>query len=226
MSHFSKIEIIPAILVNSFEEFTEKVKQVEDYTKWVHLDVADGDFAPSVAWGDPVQIHDFDTSVSIEAHLMVAEPERVIDDWLTARSEERDSGVSRIYFHWEATSNHGQIIRKIKDAGKEVGIAILPETPLDSIKLVDELLDAVMIFSGNLGYYGGKFNEETTLEKISSLRQAHPELIIEVDGGMNPETAKKAVLAGASAIVSGSYIWNHKEGPKRAIEELEKAVGL
>ena len=222
----NKIEIIPAILVNSFEEFTEKVKLVEDYTKWVHLDVADGDFAPSVAWGDPVQIHNFDTSVSVEAHLMIQEPEKVIDDWLTGRSEEGDSGVSRIYFHWEATSKHEEIIRKIKEARKEVGVAILPETPLDSIKLVDELLDAVMIFSGNLGYYGGKFNEKTILEKISSLRQAHPELIIEVDGGMNPETVKKAVSAGANAIVSGSYIWKHKEDPQIAIRELEESAGL
>ncbi|MEX2145182.1 MAG: hypothetical protein WD712_02285 [Candidatus Spechtbacterales bacterium] len=222
------IEIIPAILVNSFEEFTEKVKLVEDYTNRIHLDVADGDFAPSRSWGDPVQVHDFDTSVSIEAHLMVQEPEKVIDDWLTGRSEERDSGISRIYFHWEATSQHIEIIKKIKSAGKEAGIAILPETPLDLIKLEDELVDAVMIFAGNLGYYGGKFSdyEKATLDKISALRQMHPDLIIEVDGGMNPETAKKAVSAGANAIVSGSYIWRHPEGPTTAIKELEEAVKM
>lgn len=217
------VEIIPAILVKTFEEFKKKVDAVENYTKWVQLDVSDGDFAPSRAWGDPVALHDYDPGVFIEAHLMVSEPERVIDDWLTGRSEEKDSGVSRIYFHYEATSQHEALITKIKDAGKEVGIALLPETPLGNIKLFDELLDAVLLFSGSLGFYGGTFNEEATLPKITALRQAHPQLIIEVDGGMNPETARRAVDAGASAIVSGGFIWNNGD-IEAAIEELQNAV--
>ncbi|MEX0877990.1 MAG: ribulose-phosphate 3-epimerase [Candidatus Spechtbacterales bacterium] len=219
----TNIEIIPSITVRTQKEVEEKIRAVENYVGWMHLDAADGDFAPNKTWGDPVALHDIDPGVFIEAHLMVAEPENVIDAWITGNSEEKDSGVARIYFHYEATSQHAEIIKKIKDAGKEAGIAILPETP---ITVLDEFLndvDAVLIFAGSLGYYGGSFNAEASLVKISTLRQEYPKLTIEVDGGMNPETAKQAVEAGANAIVSGSYIWNSND-PKKAIEELQESV--
>lgn len=223
------IEIIPSILVNSFEEFDEKVRAVEPYVKWVQLDVADGDFAPNKTWGDPVALHDYDAGVLIEAHLMVQEPEKVIDDWITGRSEERDSGIARIYFHYEATSAHKDIIKKIKDSGKEAGIALLSETPLEVIMPFQNQLDAVLIFSGNLGFYGGsanwKSNEEKILTKISTMREYNPDVIIEVDGGMNLENARKVVEAGANVIISGSYIWQHKKGVEEAISELNKSVG-
>lgn len=206
------IEIIPSILAKDFDEVKEKIKIVEDYTTWVQLDVADGDFAPNVSWGDPVALKYYDPGVFIEAHLMVAEPEKVIEDWVK-------SGVKRIYFHYEATSQHEEIIATIKKSKLEVGIALLPETPLNVIDPFVDSLDAVLLFAGNLGFYGGEFNEEATLTKISALRKAEPDIIIEVDGGMNPKTAKKVVEAGANAIVSGSYIFESKD-IKKAIEEL------
>ncbi|MDX1608214.1 MAG: ribulose-phosphate 3-epimerase, partial [Candidatus Spechtbacterales bacterium] len=205
--------------------FTEKVNAVENLVNWVQLDVADGNFAPSTSWGDPVAIHNFDPGVFMEAHLMVSEPENVIDEWITGESEEGDSGIKRIFFHYEATSKHEEILEKIKNAGKEAGIAILPETPVHLIEPFAGLLDAVLIFSGNLGFYGGKFNEEASISKISTLRNKYPDITIEVDGGMNPETAKKVVDAGANAIVSGSYIWGSKD-IKEAIDQLQNAVTL
>ena len=106
-------EIIPSILVNSFEEFDKKIRVVESHVKWVQLDIADGNFAPNKTWGDPSQLRDYNTEVLIEVHLMVSEPEKIIDEWLIVRS------VRRIYFHYEATNQHEMIIKKIKDAGKE-----------------------------------------------------------------------------------------------------------
>ena len=219
----NNIEIIPAILTKTYEGFTEKVTAAENLVNWVQLDVTDGNFAPSQTWGDPVAIHNFDPGVFIEAHLMVSEPESVIDEWITGKSEEGDSGIKRIYFHYEATSKHEEILKKIKEAGKEAGIAILPETPVHLIEPFAKYLDAVLIFSGSLGFYGGKFNEEASLGKISTLRDKYPDITIEVDGGMNPQTAKKVVEAGANAIVSGSYIWGSKD-IKKAIDELNQAV--
>lgn len=211
------VEIIPAILAKDFEEAKEKIAAVEQYATWVQLDVADGDFAPNKTWGDPQQLKEYDPGVFIEAHLMVAEPERIIDAWL-------ESGVKRIYFHYEATSEHEALIRRIQDAGLEAGVALLAETPLSVIKLFDELLDAVLLFSGNLGFYGGTFQREATVSKISTLRAAHPDITIGVDGGMNPATAKEVVAAGASAIISGSYIFGSADVVS-AIKDLESAVG-
>ncbi|MDX1535604.1 MAG: ribulose-phosphate 3-epimerase [Candidatus Spechtbacterales bacterium] len=218
-------EIIPAILVDSFEEFQKKIRKVEQRVNWVQLDVSDGDFAPAFAWGDPVQIHDYDAGCFIEVHLMVQNPEKIIDDWLTGRSEEKDSGVQRIYFHYESTDAHEEIVKRIKESGKEVGIAILPDTPISVLDDLLEKLDSVLIFSGNLGFYGGKFsdNEKTTIDKISTLRSNYPNLIIEVDGGMNPETAPKVVDVGANLIVSGGYIWKSKDALS-AIKNLEESI--
>src|SRR3989338_6757884 len=79
-------EIIPSILVNSFEEFDKKIRVVESHVKWVQLDIADGNFAPNKTWGDPSQLRDYNTEVLIEVHLMVSEPEKIIDEWLIVRS--------------------------------------------------------------------------------------------------------------------------------------------
>lgn len=223
-----KPEIIPAILTNSFEDFDKKIRAVEQYVKWVHLDVADGDFAPNQTWGDPVQIHDYEPGVFIEAHLMIEEPEVVIEDWLTGRSEERDSGIQRIYFHYEATSEHEMVIEKIRSFDTEVGLAVLPQTSLSVIGELFTKVDAVLLFSGTLGFYGGaegwEKNEQSTLSKIAQLRQHHPKLFIAVDGGMNPDNAKKAVKAGANGIIAGGYIFNN-ENPAQAVEKLQEAIG-
>lgn len=213
-----QIEIIPSILVNTFEEFDKKIRAVGPYVKCVQLDVSDGYFAPNKTWGDPARLRDYETKVLIEAHLMVSEPEKVIGEWLAV------GRVGRVYFHYEATSQHEEIVKKIKDARKKVGVGLLLETPITVLEGFTEDLDAVLLFDGALGFYGGKFDEEKLLPKINALRKSNPNVIIEIDGGMNPQTAKKVVEAGANAIVSGSYIWKHKKGVREAIEALKSAV--
>lgn len=208
------VEIIPAILAKDFDEVREKIDSVENYVSWVQIDVADGDFAPNLTWGDPIALKYYDPGVFMEVHLMISRPESVISDWVK-------SGAKRIYFHYEATSQYEEIVSCIKKNKIEAGIALLPETPLSNIDSIVKSLDAVLIFSGSLGFYGGDFNEEATLTKISALRKAQPDIIIEVDGGMNPKTAKKVVEAGADAVVAGSYIFGSKD-IKKAIEELKK----
>jgi len=210
-------EIIPAILAKDFDEVKKKIRQVEDYTHWVQLDVADSDFVSSYAWGDPIALRAYDPGVFIEAHLMVAEPEKVIEDWIR-------SGVKRIYFHYEATSQHKAIVEKIQESELEAGIAILAETPASVLDPLIDSLDAVLLFAGDLGSYGGIFNEVATLPKIVSLRKARPDIIIEVDGGMNPKTAEQVVEAGANAVVAGSYIFGSKDIQK-AIGELKDVMG-
>jgi len=209
------IEIIPSIIAKDFGELKERIEKIEDYVKWTQLDISDGDFAPNRTWNDPVQLKYYDPGVFMEAHLMIQEPEKVIDEWI-------ESGVKRIYFHYEATSVHQELIDKIKEAKLEAGVAILQETPLSLISSLRNL-DVVLLFSGSLGFYGGEFNTDDILPRISTLRDKYPGLKIEIDGGMNPRTAKQAVDAGANLIISGSYIFD-SGNIKGAIEELKNAT--
>jgi len=207
-------QIIPAILAESFEDAQGKVHLVAPYTNWVQLDVSDGIFAPTVTWGEPELIRELG-GVSVEVHLMVQKPEEILPLWL-------DSGAKRIYIHYEATQEHEKCLSLIRGAGMEAGIALLQKTPVDVLEPFEKLLDAVLIFDGELGEYGGTFHEEI-LEKISTLRRNYADLTIEVDGGMNPESARKVVEVGADAVVAGSFIFGSKN-PQAAIEELQEAT--
>ena len=208
-------EIIPAILTDSFEDAQQKVRSVAPVVRWVQLDVSDGIFTPNATWGEPEQVRELG-NVRVEAHLMVEKPEEILPLWLT-------SGVGRIFIHYEATQEHERCITMIKEAGIEAGIALLPQTSADVVAPFAQTLDAVLVFSGSLGSYGGVFNGDDTLSKISTLRRHYPDLTIEVDGGMNPESARAVVEAGADAIVSGGFIFGNKN-PQEAIEELEGAT--
>ncbi len=219
------IEIIPAIIAKDFEDFCAKVQKVSPYVSWVHLDVADGVFAPNKTWGDPKEIsrcpsaalRTSESSVSIEAHLMMENPESVLDAWLS-------SGVKRIIYHFESTEAHKQIIRSCRQYGISVFAALREETSPDLLHGIANDLNGVLLFSGNIGFYGSVFDGGVILPKIHRLHADFPNLIIEVDGGMNPQTAPLVAEAGASQIISGSYIFE-SENVGQAIEELREAAG-
>lgn len=197
------MEIIPTILVKSFEEVQEKIRKVENYVNWVQMDIMDGRFVDNKTWDNPQDLKNFKTKIKLEAHLMIEKPEQKIDDWLEV--------VDRVIIHYEATENI------IKD--KRVGLAINPETPIEKVKPFLEDLDLVLIMTVNPGKGGQEFKPEV-LGKIKSLREIWPDGNIEVDGGINPETAKKAISAGANLICAGTYIFN-SENTKQAIEDLK-----
>ena len=198
-----QIEIIPTILVKTFDEVKEKIKQVENLVDWVQLDIMDGVFVDNKTWNNPSDLRGFKTRVKLEAHLMVEKPEEVINDWLKI--------VDRVIVHYEAANNISE--------GKRIGLAINPETPIDVVKPFLNNLDLVLIMTVKPGWGGQKF-QERTLDKIKALRKLWPDGNIEVDGGINAETAKKTIKAGANLICSGSYIFNSKD-IKKAIETLK-----
>lgn len=210
------VEIIPSIIAKDFNDFCTKVQKVSPYVSWVHLDVADGAFAPNKTWGEAKEISRCVSAAAIEVHLMVENPESVLDDWLS-------SGVKRIIYHFESTDAHEEIIRKCKEQNISVFVALREETPADSLQGIGKEIDGVLLFSGNIGFYGSTFKPDVILSKIFSLHEAFPGLTIEVDGGMNPQTAKQAVKAGATQIVSGSYIFK-SENIEEAIATLKEAV--
>lgn len=208
------IEIIPSINVRTFEEVKERIKKVEPYVRWVHLDVTDGVFSKHLTWHDSRDLLNFETKLNVEVHLMVMEPEKIIDQWLV-------KPVKRVIVHLEVTKDLDVIIKKCREAGVEIGLAINPETFWGQLKPWFGKADIYQILAVHPGPSGQQIQEDI-FEKISHLRQACSECIIEIDGGINPETAKKAREAGADLIVAGAYIFNNQD-IKKAIEELKNA---
>ena len=193
-------QIIPAILTKTGAEAQRKAQQVSGLVDWVQLDVVDGVFATATSWNNPEQVREYIKEVQIEVHLMAQEPEKVIDKWINA-------GVQRIYIHYESTTQHQSILQKIKDARVQAGVALLAHTPISVINGIIKHIDAVLVFSGSLGEYGGQFQQEPTLTKLRELRQQFPRLFVEVDGGVNADNAQRIVQAGASGLVAGSFIF-------------------
>ncbi len=226
-----QIEIIPTILVKNFEEVKEKIKQVENLVDWVQLDIMDGVFVNNETWDNPKDLKKIKTKLKLEAHLMVQKPEEVIDDWLEV--------VDRVIIHFESKITNRELgirgmIEKAHKRGKQIGLAINPETPIDvvrsyiSTKRSDQpseqserstILDIVLCMAVQPGLGGQEF-KYWVLKKIEILRRLWPSGNIEVDGGINPETAKKTIKAGANLICAGTYIFRSKDIEK-AIESLK-----
>ncbi len=206
------IEIIPGIISKDFEGIEEKAKLVEPYIDWVQLDIMDGRFVDNTTWNNPSDLKKFKTNLKLEAHLMINNPEEFINDWI-------ESSVKRIIIHYESTDKHKEIIERIKASGLETGLAINPET---SIGVIDEFiddLDLILIMTVNPGFGGQGFLNES-VDKIKQLREKYKNVNIEVDGGINLETAPLVIKAGANILISGSAIFK-SNNIEQTIKELK-----
>jgi ribulose-phosphate 3-epimerase len=187
--------IIPAIIAQTQTELDEKLDKVESYAELVQLDIMDEIFVPSNSL-----YFDFDISgrnISFEAHLMITDPM----GWI----EKHWWKVETIIVHLESCEKPEDIIRFVKNKGKKIGFAINPETAVHNAEPYLDDIDQLLIMTVNPGFYGSKFLPET-LCKISEVRKIKPDLDIEVDGGVTPDTIKSINDAGANMLVSGSYI--------------------
>lgn len=216
----SMVEIIPSINVSNFAEAKAKIKKVEKYVHWAHLDVSDGVFTKHVSWHEPKDLVGFKTKLKLEIHLMVGSPEKEIEQWLI-------EPVSRIIFHQEATRDHWLLIKKIREAKKETGIAIKPDTPW--LKLFPYLgkIDVFQLLAVIPGPSGQKFDEEIfnegILHKLGHIRSLCKSCIIEVDGGVNKRVAARCVKEGANLLVAGKAIFEALD-IKKAIKELSGKI--
>ena len=207
-----KPEIIPTILVKTFEEVKERIRLVENYVDWVQLDIMDGVFVENLTWNNPEDLKDFKTKVKLEAHLMVQNPEKIIDSWLEV--------VDRIIVHYESSEKIQEIINKVHKNGKQIGVALNPETSIEVAKPFLNDLDLILLMSVQPGKGGQEFELEI-LEKIRNLRNIWPGGNIEVDGGVSDKNIKEIFNAGANLFCVGTYIYQSGD-IKQVINKLKE----
>ena len=210
----SNVIVVPSILSADFSKLGEDIKTVENLgADWIHVDVMDGHFVPNLTIGAPVvkSIRKV-TKLPLDVHLMIDNPEKYLDDFILA-------GSDIITFHYEASQNPSELILKIKEKGVKAGISIKPKTSAKEIFPFLNEVDLVLVMTVEPGFGGQKFMQDCA-EKIKEIRSIAPEnLIIEVDGGINQETAKICKEYGVNALVAGNYIYK-SEDIKKAIESL------
>ena len=198
-----EIKIAPSILSADMSKINAEIKEVEEHADLIHLDIMDGIFVPPTTI-DAAFVKKIKTKVPLDVHLMVHEPN---DSYIKGFI---DAGASSVTIHEEACKNPTNQINFIKKNKINVGISIKPKTSLDTIKKYLDMVDMVLIMTVEPGWAGQKFIPDT-MSKVKELRKLKPKLDIEVDGGINPYTARIAYEAGANVFVAGTSIFGNKD---------------
>lgn len=201
--------IAPSILAANFGNLAEEIQSVEKAgADWIHIDVMDGSYVPPITFGDNVvSLAKSVCKLPLDVHLMIVNPEKHIETFVKA-------GSSRIIVHQEACAHLHRTLAHINNCGAKSGVVINPGTPVESIFDVLELVDLVLIMTVNPGWGGQKFIDSGLgkIEKVrNQIEKSNRKIHLEVDGGVNEETAKLCVKAGANVLVAGSYIFGSKD---------------
>ena len=205
--------VAPSILSADFLRLGEAIQMVEESeAEWVHCDIMDGHFVPNISYGIPVvKAVRPATKKVVDCHLMIEHPELYVGAFA-------DAGADMITVHQEACTHLDRQVAQIHDLGCKAGVALNPATPVETLVDILHAVDMVLIMSVNPGFGGQKFIPRA-LDKVRRLRALAPDLLIQVDGGVNAETGAKLVAAGADVLVAGSYVFGAAE-PREAIHSL------
>ncbi len=211
--------ISPSVLSCDFANIQRDVEMINaSEADWFHVDVMDGAFVPNISFGFPViaAIKKHATK-PLDVHLMIQNPDQYV-------SEFKKAGADILTVHYEACTHLHRTIQLIKSEGMKAGVALNPHTSIELLDDIIEDLDLVLIMSVNPGFGGQKFinNAILRVEQVKNLiHRRGSKAVVEVDGGVNLETGKKLLLAGADALVAGSFVFN-SDNPSQTISDLKQ----
>lgn len=212
--------VAPSLLAADFTRLGEEIEMINrSEADWLHVDVMDGVFVPNISFGEPVMkpLKKI-CKKPFDVHLMVVDPDRYLQYF-------KDCGADILTVHYEACTHLHRTIGAIKELGMKAAVSLNPHTSVSLLEDVLPELDMVLIMSVNPGFGGQKFIEHTyaKVRKLCEMaNELNPDLIIEVDGGVNLENAPKLVAAGANALVAGNAVFR-AESPESVISGLKKS---
>ena len=211
--------VSPSLLSADFLHLSKDIEMVNrSQADWFHLDIMDGVFVPNISYGLPVvsQIKKIATK-PLDVHLMIVQPERYVEAFHKA-------GADILTVHYETCTHLHRTIQQIKSQGMKAGVSLNPHTPFSLLEDVIEDIDVVLLMSVNPGFGGQSFIEQT-INKVDKLKklimESNSHTLIEIDGGVNFETGKRLVNAGADALVAGSFVFNSPD-PEANIKGLKE----
>ncbi|MBW7572878.1 ribulose-phosphate 3-epimerase [Caproiciproducens faecalis] len=209
--------IAPSVLASDFSQLGNEVRRMDLCgADWIHLDVMDGHFVPNLTFGAPVvkAVRGF-TKRPFDVHLMIDEPLRYVPDFL-------DAGADIITFHIESKSDPEKTLEAIRAGGAKPALSVKPGTPAEAVFPFLDRLSMVLVMTVEPGFGGQSFMADM-MDKICVLKARKPDLLIQVDGGINLETIRVAAQAGADVSVAGTSIFK-AEDPAQAIKDLKAAA--
>ena len=212
--------IAPSILAADFGNLQRDIEMVnQSQADWIHVDIMDGMFVPNISFGFPiVATVNKHAKKPLDVHLMIVEPDRYLQRF-------KEAGASNITIHYEACPNLNRTVQVIKELGCTAGVALNPHTPVELLEDIVGYLDLVLIMSVNPGF-GGQHFIENTYKKLSDLKklagQYNPNLLIEVDGGIDEKNAGALFGAGANVLVAGNSVFS-SSNPASVISNLKQA---
>ena len=213
--------IAPSMLACDFGNLNREIEMVnKSEAKWFHIDVMDGVFVPNISFGTPIMnILKKNAKKTLDVHLMIVNPDNYLENFA-------ELGADILTVHFEACTHLHRTVQRIKDLKMKAGVALNPHTPISSLKSIIKDLDLVCIMSVNPGFGGQSFIEET-YDKVKELKSLienqNSKAIIEIDGGVNSQNAKKLIECGANALVAGSFVFKSKN-PTETISELSLLI--